>query len=107
MDTAQLFSLVGIWISVIGLRGILMEIDTLRRTLAAGVMGTGIFLVLVAMARRFGAGPADPVPHGMVLTGLVVSVSAIGLLLGLLGRLNDLESGEGPDREAAIQEDTL
>ena len=91
MDAAQLFSLAGIWITVIGLRGILVEIDILRRTLATGVMGTGIFLVLVAMARRT-QGPPDPVPHGMVLTGLVVSLSAIGLLLGLLGRLHDLEA---------------
>ena len=91
MDTAKLFNIVGIWIAVIGLRGILMEIDILRRTLATGIMGTGIFLVLVAMARRFPDGPPDPVPHGMVLTGLVVSVSAIGLLLSLLGRLHELD----------------
>jgi multicomponent Na+:H+ antiporter subunit C len=94
MNSALLFSLAGVWIAVIGLRGVLLEIDLLRRILAAGVLGTGIFLVLVAMARRMPEGPPDPVPHGMVLTGLVVSVSAIGLLLGLMGRLRDLEEDE-------------
>jgi multicomponent Na+:H+ antiporter subunit C len=91
MDPALLYSLAGIWVTVIGLRGVLVEADILRRILAAGVMGTGIFLFLVAMARRTPTGPPDPVPHGMVLTGIVVSVSAIGLLLALLGRLHSLE----------------
>jgi len=91
IDASFTYALAGLWVTVSGLRGMLIEADPLRRILAAGVMGTGIFLVLVALARHNPDLPPDPVPHGMVLTGLVVSVSSIGLLLALLGRLRELE----------------
>ncbi len=97
IDPALGYALAGIWIAVSGLRGVLIEADPLRRILAAGVMGTGIFLVLVAMARHHPDLPPDPVPHGMVLTGLVVSVSSIGLLLTLLGRVREMEKEDGEE----------
>jgi multicomponent Na+:H+ antiporter subunit C len=89
MPAALIYALAGIWICCIGLRGLLVEADALRRVLAANVMGSGIFLLLVAMARRSPAPEPDPVPHAMVLTGIVVAVSATALLLTLLGRLRD------------------
>lgn len=94
MDPALHYALAGLWITVIGLRGLLVEASTLRRSLAASVMGTGIFLLLVAMARPDPGAPPDPLPHGMVLTGLVISVSSIGLLLALLARLQEMERDE-------------
>ncbi|MBX3187222.1 MAG: NADH-quinone oxidoreductase subunit K [Labilithrix sp.] len=57
-----------------------------RRILAFNVLATGIFLDLIAIARR-SPGPPDPVPHALVLTGIVVSVSATGLALALARRL--------------------
>jgi multicomponent Na+:H+ antiporter subunit C len=54
--------------------------------LALNVMGSGVFLVFVSLAKRAGS-LADPVPHAMVLTGLVVSVSATALGLVLVGRV--------------------
>lgn len=91
---ALLYALAGIWITVIGLRGILAEEEMFRKIVGANVMGSGVFLLLVALARRAPDGPPDPVPHGMILTGLVVAVSATALMLALLGFLNDRENGE-------------
>jgi multicomponent Na+:H+ antiporter subunit C len=45
-------------------------------------MGTGVFMVLVATAVSDGR-VADPVPHAMVLTGIVVAVSATAFSLAL------------------------
>jgi multicomponent Na+:H+ antiporter subunit C len=45
-------------------------------------MGTGVFMVLVTSALGQGQ-PADPVPHAMVLTGIVVAVSATAFALAL------------------------
>ncbi len=80
------YALVGVGIFSIGLLGLLMHRHLLRRVLALNVMGTGVFLIFVALARRAGTLP-DPVPHAMVLTGLVVSVSATALALVLIGRV--------------------
>lgn len=91
---ALLYALVGVWISVIGLRGVLAEEEWFRRIVSANVMGSGVFLLLVALARRAPDGPPDPVPHGMILTGLVVAVSATALMLALLGFLHDQQDGE-------------
>jgi len=62
--------------------------------LALNVMGAGVFLVLIAVAYRGAGTPADPVPHALVLTGIVVAVSATALALALGKRL-----GETADHE--------
>lgn len=86
-----LYALSGIWITVIGLRGVLAEEDFFRKIIAANLFGSGVFLVMVALANRpLADGPPlpDPVPHGMILTGIVVAVSATALMLALLGHLH-------------------
>lgn len=84
IPSSLLFALAGIWITVIGLRGVLGEEDGFRKIIGANVFGSGVFLFLVALARRAPEGPPDPVPHGMILTGIVVAVSATALMLALL-----------------------
>lgn len=91
---ALLYALAGVWITVIGLRGVLAEENYFRKIVGANIMGSGVFLLLVALARRAPDGPPDPVPHGMILTGLVVAVSATALMLALLGFLKDREHEE-------------
>ena len=80
------YALVGAGLFCIGLLGLLLQRHLLRRVLALNLMGGGVFLIFVALARRAGALP-DPVPHAMVLTGLVVSVSATALALVLIDRV--------------------
>lgn len=68
----------------------------LRRILALNVMSSAVFLMFVAIARRAPDGPPDPVPHAMVLTGIVVAVSASAFALVLLKRQHDLRREEVP-----------
>lgn len=81
------YALVGTGLFCIGLLGLLLQRHLLRQMLALNVMGSGVFLVFVALARRAGTLP-DPVPLAMVLTGLVVSVSATALGVLLIGRVH-------------------
>lgn len=94
MTPATLYVLTGIVLFGLGLHGSLAHESALRRLIALNVMSAGIFLVLVALALRPSGAP-DPVPHAMVLTGLVVSVSATGLALGLIRRLRSLGDDAG------------
>lgn len=50
-------------------------------------MGAGVFHVLIAVAYRGLDTPPDPVPHALVLTGIVVAVSATALALTFGQRL--------------------
>jgi multicomponent Na+:H+ antiporter subunit C len=52
------------------------------------MMGSAVFLVLVAMAGRNPDAPPDPVPQAMVLTGIVVTVGATALALALACRVS-------------------
>lgn len=83
MSPAALYALAGAALFALGLHGALFRGPFLRRLLGLNVMGSGVFLVLVAAARRAPEGAPDPVPHAMVLTGLVVAVSATALALAL------------------------
>ncbi len=86
MSSPVLFALVGTGLFTIGLYALIVHAHLLRRILAINVMGNGVFLVLAAPAGR-GPDAWDPVPHAMVITGIVVAVSATALALALLLRL--------------------
>ncbi len=88
MSAPLLYGLVGILCVAIGLRGLMVYPHLLRKALSLNVMSTGIFMFLVAMAGRAPGGTPDPVPHAMVLTGIVVAVSATAMLLTLIARLH-------------------
>jgi len=83
------YAMVGSGLFCIGLLGLILQRHLLRRILALNVMGIGVFLIYVALAKRAGLLP-DPVPHAMILTGLVVSVSATALGLVLVERVQRL-----------------
>ncbi len=51
-------------------------------------MGAGVFHILVAVAYRGTETAPDPVPQALVLTGIVVAVSATALALTLGQRLD-------------------
>jgi multicomponent Na+:H+ antiporter subunit C len=64
----------------------------LLRLLALNVCGAGVFLIFIAIAYSGVELMADPVPHALVLTGIVVAVSATAMALALgrrLAALND------------------
>ena len=89
MLTAQwLYGLTGCLIVALGLRGALLHASLLQRIVAINVMGAGVFLLLIAVAYRGPGLAPDPLPHALVLTGIVVAVSATALALALMRRLH-------------------
>jgi multicomponent Na+:H+ antiporter subunit C len=88
MNPTLLFSFTGLALFFIGLFHLIAREHLLKKILAANIMGSGIFLVLVSLARRAGGPYPDPVPHALVLTGIVVTVSATALALTLLKRMH-------------------
>ena len=91
MSTALLYGLAGIGRAVLGLRGSRGQGALLRRLLALNLMGSGVFLMLGAVAYRGPGLPPDPVPQALVLTGIVVAVSATALALALGRRLRETQ----------------
>ena len=84
MTTAILYGLSAVMVFFIGLYGMICYRHFLKKAIAINIMGTGIFLLLTALSTRSPDSIPDPVPHGMVLTGIVVSVGATAFIL-LLG----------------------
>jgi multicomponent Na+:H+ antiporter subunit C len=90
MSLALLYGLVGIGLVAMGLYAALAARHLLRRLLGFNVLGAGVFMLFIAHATRAvdAAGRPDPVPHALVITGIVVAVSATALALALLRRLH-------------------
>jgi multicomponent Na+:H+ antiporter subunit C len=86
-----LYTLAGIGLFAIGLRATLLQQMLLPRLLALNVCGAGVFLIFIAIAYRGAVQLPDPVPHALVLTGIVVAVSATAMALALGRRLRDLD----------------
>jgi multicomponent Na+:H+ antiporter subunit C len=101
MSRFLVYALVSVALFGLGLYGLLSHTHLLRKVLALNVMGAATFLLLVALAHRNRDVVPDPVPQAMVLTGIVVAVSATGFALALARRIHartgrvDLEEGEG------------
>lgn len=87
MSTSSLYLLAGAALFAVGFYGVVARRHLLQRILAVNVMGNGVFLVFITGAARAPGEVADPVPHAMVLTGIVVAVCATGLALALANRV--------------------
>ncbi len=99
MSYVYLYALLGVGLFVLGLNALIVHAHLLRKILAVNVMSTGVFLVLVALSSRNEEVLPDPVPHAMVITGIVVSVSATALALILMLKVNRATGkNELPDR---------
>lgn len=83
----QIYGIAAVLLFCLGLHGVFTRPETLRKIIALNLMGAGVFLFFVSVAWRNAADFADPVPHAMVLTGIVVAVSATAFALGLTRRL--------------------
>lgn len=89
VSPAIIYGLTGLFLFVVGLSGFLFCGELLRKILAANIMASGVFLVMVTIA--YGSGQLiDPVPHAMVLTGIVVSVSSTAVALALACRVQEM-----------------
>ncbi|MFO7705724.1 MAG: NADH-quinone oxidoreductase subunit K [Halopseudomonas sp.] len=81
MSSLLLYLLTGVALWLVGLHGLLGQRHALRRIIAVNVMGSGVFMVMVALASR--VQPIDPVLQALVVTGLVVAASATAFALRL------------------------
>lgn len=86
MSSGLLFVCTGLGLLLIGTWALALRAHLIRKVLAINVMGSGVFLMLVG-GGTLGSGPADPVPQAMVITGIVVAVSATALALALVLRI--------------------
>ena len=71
-----------------GFYALLVNPQLLRKIVALNVMSSGVFLLLVSIARRDAAAFPDPVPQAMVLTGIVVGLSVSALAMVLARRIH-------------------
>ncbi|MDP3518538.1 MAG: NADH-quinone oxidoreductase subunit K [Pseudohongiella sp.] len=102
MSGLQLYLILGAAVFLLGLHGLLMTTDSIRRLIAVNLMGAGIFLIMVALAGRIS--PPDPVLHALVVTGLVVAISATAFALRLITAAARVDSGQSavPDKASRL-----
>lgn len=98
MNQIALYMALAMTVFLLGLHGLLTLTDPLRRLIAVNLMGSGTFLVMVALASR--TNPPDPVLHALVVTGLVVAISATAFALRLVtASLDFTKQSECDNRE--------
>ncbi|MBW9266228.1 MAG: NADH-quinone oxidoreductase subunit K [Candidatus Thiodiazotropha sp. (ex. Lucinisca nassula)] len=91
MTQALIYALTGAVLFMLGVRSTLLHDSLLSRILGLNVSGAGVFLIFVSLAYRGDSMPTDPIPHALVLTGLVVAISATALALALNRRLREMD----------------
>jgi multicomponent Na+:H+ antiporter subunit C len=82
-----LYSLASMVLFSLSLYSFISYAHLLRKILALNVMSSAVFLMLINVAQRNRDEIPDPVPQAMVLTGIVVAVSATGFALALARRI--------------------
>jgi len=86
----------------LGLYGMIVSPQPLRRILAFDLLGSGVFLLLGVVARRGAAAGfgGDPVGHALIITGVVVAFAATAVTSALWLRLfQETGSATLPDAE--------
>jgi multicomponent Na+:H+ antiporter subunit C len=92
METYELYAMASVGLFTIGLAAVFLCRHFFKKIIATKIIGAGVFLLLVSIAERDAELFADPVPHAMVITGIVVAVSAAAFALALARRIR-LQSG--------------
>jgi multicomponent Na+:H+ antiporter subunit C len=89
MSDATLYGLCAAVLVGLGLFGLIEHPQPLRKILAFNLIGGGVFLLFGVVARRGAAAGfgGDPIPHALIITGIVVAFAATALAIALLLRL--------------------
>jgi len=103
MSEAPLFGLCAAALVGVGLYGLIVLPHPLRKIIAFNVLGSGVFLLFGAVARRGAAAGfgGDPVPQALLITGIVVAFSATALAVALVVRLIEATNSASLAAEAA------
>ncbi|WP_233870497.1 sodium:proton antiporter [Paraburkholderia adhaesiva] len=88
MNVSQWFALTAAALVGLGLYGLIVNPQPLRKVLAFNLTGNGVFLVCGVIAQRGAAAgmPGDPVPQALLITAIVVSFAASALAVALILR---------------------
>jgi multicomponent Na+:H+ antiporter subunit C len=107
MTPAVLAGLVGAAVVGLGLYGLIVDPQPLRKLLAFNLIGSGVFLIFGIVARRGAAAGLsfDPVPQAMVITGIVVAFAASALAVALILRLSETSGRVTLDPDAWTKPD--
>ena len=91
MSVETLFALAACALVGIGLYGLIVQPHPLRKLVAFNIMGSGVFVLFGALAKRGAAAglAADPVPQALLITAIVVAFAATAVTVALLLRLID------------------
>jgi len=89
MNVPTLYGLCAAMLVGVGLFGLIVHPQPLRKILAFNLIGSGVLLLLGVVARRGAAAGlgGDPIPQALVITGIVVAFAATALAITLLLRL--------------------
>lgn len=94
MNADLIYGAAGLAVFGIGLWGAIALRDRLRRLLGLKLCSVGAGYVLIVGAWREPPAVPDPVPHALVITGIVVMISATAAALALIRRLHSLEASD-------------
>jgi multicomponent Na+:H+ antiporter subunit C len=86
VSVETLFALCACALVGIGLYGMIVQPHPLRKLVAFNIMGTGVFVLFGALAKRGAAAgmAADPVPQALLITAIVVAFAATAVTVALL-----------------------
>ena len=94
METYQIYILTSAVLFVVGMGGVFIARHFIKKIIATIIMGGGVFLSFVSFAQRDALAFADPVPHALVITGIVVAVASAAFALALARRIYQLTGEE-------------
>jgi multicomponent Na+:H+ antiporter subunit C len=87
MSSYILYAMAGVIIFCIGLYGAVSRRHLMQKIIGLNIMSGGVFLLLISIGKRNMVNWPDPVPHAMVLTGIVVALAASAFTLALARRI--------------------
>lgn len=82
MTSPTLYALTGAVLIGIGFYGLIEAQHLLRRVITFNLIGSGLFVFLGAVGARNDG--FDPIPQALIITGIVVALSASALAVGLV-----------------------
>lgn len=87
MNMGSGFVIAGFLLFLLGVHGLFAREHLLRKILAANIMGSGVFMVFLALGHGDASSAPDPAPQAMVLTGIVVAVAFSAVAVALAVRI--------------------
>jgi multicomponent Na+:H+ antiporter subunit C len=99
MNTFFIYSLAAALLICLGIHGVVIRRHLLRKVMSLNIISGGVFLLLIATAYRNQDPGPDPVPQAMVLTGIVVAVSATAFALALIRSIHLTTEDDAEDTD--------